>query len=40
MPTAEDLETAGEIPEDKIRDYIQESGTLLEFNGGIIVSSF
>jgi len=40
MPTAEDLENAGEIPDDKIREYIQERGTLLEFDGGIIVSSF
>lgn len=26
--------------EDKIRDYITDNGTLLEFDGGIIVSSF
>jgi hypothetical protein len=26
--------------DDKIRDYIQDHGQLIEFNGGIIVSSF
>lgn len=29
-----------DVIEDQIRDYIQDRGTLLEFNGGIIVSSF
>jgi hypothetical protein len=29
-----------EDAEDKIRDYIQENGQLIEFKGGIIVSSF
>jgi hypothetical protein len=29
-----------EDAEDKIREYIQDNGQLIEFNGGIIVSSF
>lgn len=39
FPDKEELETS-EIPEDKIREYITDNGTLIEFAGGIIVSSF
>jgi hypothetical protein len=39
-----DLNEAGELDdknaEDKIREYIQDHGQLIEFSGGIIVSSF
>ena len=35
----DDLEDSEEI-DAKIREYIQDNGTLIEFEGGIIVSSF
>jgi hypothetical protein len=35
----DDLEDSDEI-DSKIREYIQDHGTLIEFEGGIIVSSF
>jgi len=35
----DDLEDSDEI-DAKIREYIQDHGTLIEFDGGIIVSSF
>lgn len=35
-----DLETPMDEAEDEIRDYIQDRGTLIEFDGGVIVSSF
>jgi hypothetical protein len=34
----EDIDPEG--TESKIREYIQDHGTLIEFDGGIIVSSF
>jgi len=35
----DDLEDSDEI-DSKIREYIQDHGTLIEFEGGVIVSSF
>lgn len=37
---SEDDEGESEIEEEKIREYIQDHGILIEFDGGIIVSSF
>ncbi len=35
-----DYDADDDTLDDKIREYIQERGTLIEFDGGIIVSSF
>ena len=41
MPDAQELsESNEEIPDDTIRDHITDNGILIEFDGGIIVSSF
>ena len=35
-----DFDDTEESKEEKIRDYIQDHGTLIEFTGGVIVSQF
>ena len=41
MPDKDELsDNDDEIPDDKIKEYINDNGALIEFDGGIIVSSF
>jgi hypothetical protein len=41
MPDENELsDNDEEIPDDKIKEYINDNGILIEFDGGIIVSSF